>query len=345
MWSSSLTRPIEAAVRRLRSRLALSRRALALLSLAYLGLIWVLSSTDPPGPELVRGAALKHVVEVAFNLAHVPLFAGLAFLILLTLATHDREIEVGPRVVCLTIGLTALSGLVDEFHQSFTPGRSPSPFDLASDVLGSLFAVVFTRHLYLSGRLTGGRRALALTAVLLALSLASAELGVVLGDPIDFAWRRARQRWMPIPPTGLVSGFESARVWSPATSSTGYDLESAKDQASEGLRALRVILPAGDSPGVTTRALPPDWSTYQGLSVSIHVDGESPLSIAIHVRDVWDRSLEFDRQLAPGANPVRAAFAEGRGRIDLEAVKRISFFVRTGAEPRAIVLDDLRLWR
>jgi VanZ family protein len=46
-----------------------------------------------------------------------------------------------PRAAVLAVGLAALYGITDEWHQSFVPGRQCDPFDWLADAAGALLAV------------------------------------------------------------------------------------------------------------------------------------------------------------------------------------------------------------
>ncbi|HZG65968.1 MAG TPA: VanZ family protein [Herpetosiphonaceae bacterium] len=98
--------------------------------------IFVLSSqsTVPTAP-----AGLPQ--ELFLKAAHAAGYAVLALLIERALARprHGR---------LLALLLTALYGLSDEYHQSFTPGRSPDAGDWLADVLGAVAALWLFRRDY-----------------------------------------------------------------------------------------------------------------------------------------------------------------------------------------------------
>jgi hypothetical protein len=96
----------------------------ALLALAYMAGIFVLSGT--PGRHL---AALGLPFD-AFQLLHVPLYAGLASVTLLALEGPALARMAVTVVVCMGYGLS------DEWHQSFVPGRYFSVADLEADAIG-----------------------------------------------------------------------------------------------------------------------------------------------------------------------------------------------------------------
>ena len=98
-----------------------------LLAVAYVLAIHRLSSIPdlPPEPD--------SVVRLAFNLGHVPLFAGLAFCLLQSLPGLGRAW--GTRYG-LAFALSAACGALDEWHQSFVPGRDCSLGDFLLDLAG-----------------------------------------------------------------------------------------------------------------------------------------------------------------------------------------------------------------
>lgn len=104
------------------------------LVLAHGGVIWWLSSFSNVGPKV--DSALWAVLG---NLAHAPLFGILALFVATALLRDDGtgwpRIEV--RSVVAVLSIVGLYGAIDEWHQSFTPGRRPSPMDLATDLIGA----------------------------------------------------------------------------------------------------------------------------------------------------------------------------------------------------------------
>ena len=76
----------------------------------------------------------------ADKLVHCVCFAGFAFWIAFGFGTRLRA----PLRLALPIAVIALYAVVDELHQSFTPGRSCSAFDWLADVTGAAVgSVVF----------------------------------------------------------------------------------------------------------------------------------------------------------------------------------------------------------
>lgn len=113
-----------------------------ILPFLYMGVIFLLSSiSGDTAPQNVDPftAALKTTL---YNGAHIPLFALLAWLWCWSLAGWNITLN---RRLMIAFCLTAMYGVVDEWHQSFTPGRDTSFLDVMLDMLGAYIAVCFYR--------------------------------------------------------------------------------------------------------------------------------------------------------------------------------------------------------
>ena len=108
------------------------------MTLLYMTGITLLSSIPrQPGPR-------HNLVEVGLNVGHIPLFAGLTYLLFRTLAVGAGR-RVRP-MTCVTASLLLIAfGAFDEWHQSFVPGRSSSLIDLGLDMMGIGAVVLFFR--------------------------------------------------------------------------------------------------------------------------------------------------------------------------------------------------------
>ncbi len=103
-------------------------------ALAWMACIFVLSSRS----DLPK-AADSRIQELLLTVAHFVGYGVLAILLAYALALPRH----GKVIACV---LAVLYGVTDEFHQSFTPGRSASAVDLLVDLLGALCGVYLVRH-------------------------------------------------------------------------------------------------------------------------------------------------------------------------------------------------------
>ena len=76
--------------------------------------------------------------------AHAGEYAILALLFLRALSQGGAF---SSRLAVIAWLLAVLYAASDEFHQSFTPSRTPSPFDVLIDASGGAFALALVRHL------------------------------------------------------------------------------------------------------------------------------------------------------------------------------------------------------
>ncbi len=111
------------------------RTAGLLLALTWAALIWYLS--DQPGVEI------PPVFPMQDKLLHLVAYGVLGFLVM---GTRRLSLDAFPAgtywKVCL---LCALYGILDEYHQSFVPGRNASVYDVCADATGALLgAWLFT---------------------------------------------------------------------------------------------------------------------------------------------------------------------------------------------------------
>lgn len=100
-------------------------------AIAYMALIWVLSSLELGGVSLLRhfpfGDKGVHFIE----------YGGLGFLVAhAAMRTWPRHQPM--RTLALAVFVTALWGLLDEIHQAFVPGRSSEALDLVADGAGAV---------------------------------------------------------------------------------------------------------------------------------------------------------------------------------------------------------------
>lgn len=102
-----------------------------LLALAYAGAIYWLSSLSSLGVD-----GHHRLVQVGSKLVHVALYGGLAFLLLKGVMRGQATREATWLHSGLAFAASAILAVLDEWHQSFVPGRRASVNDLLLDLIG-----------------------------------------------------------------------------------------------------------------------------------------------------------------------------------------------------------------
>ena len=102
-----------------------------------MSLIFYLSSI--PGEQLGPDTLVVNVIK---KLGHMFIFGVLAVLYLDALKGNKSLPETQGAFSLLSLFLTALYAISDEYHQSFTPGRHSSGKDVLIDICGALTALV-----------------------------------------------------------------------------------------------------------------------------------------------------------------------------------------------------------
>jgi len=105
-----------------------------LAALAWMGLLFYLSAQPdlPHAPEPWLDTVVKKT-------GHAVLYGVLAWLYLRALRGDG---PLSDRTRFLAFGLAVLYAVTDEVHQSFVPGRTPSPWDVLIDGAGAALAVI-----------------------------------------------------------------------------------------------------------------------------------------------------------------------------------------------------------
>ena len=95
--------------------------------------------------SIPRESTPRHAfLEQGLNLGHVPLFAGLTFLLIKTIVPKQRGL-LATGVCAWAATLLVAFAALDEWHQAFVPGRSGSVIDLLLDVMGIGAVLLFYR--------------------------------------------------------------------------------------------------------------------------------------------------------------------------------------------------------
>ncbi|HET9480992.1 MAG TPA: VanZ family protein [Candidatus Polarisedimenticolia bacterium] len=103
----------------------------------YMAGITLMSSMSHPAPR-------PAIVQYGLNLGHIPLFAGLTFLMIKTIAPKHGQ-PFGTPAGWWAALLPVTFAAVDEWHQSFVPGRSASAIDFVLDLMGIGAVLLFYR--------------------------------------------------------------------------------------------------------------------------------------------------------------------------------------------------------
>ena len=107
-------------------------RALAVLAVAWAGLIFWASSQPNPFPWVPSGI-FSHD-----KLLHAAAYALLGGLVRGALGSTRLEPSVAS---ALAIGVAAVYGATDEWHQRFVPNRMPDATDVLADAVGAMLGV------------------------------------------------------------------------------------------------------------------------------------------------------------------------------------------------------------
>ncbi len=108
----------------------------------YMGLLFYLSSI--PGTEIT--------IQTPDYILHALAFGGLSVLFMANILIHTQKDKVNllKSMIISTI-LTSFYGLLDEFHQSFVPGRTPDWHDILADLVGAILfqlGLIILLHLF-----------------------------------------------------------------------------------------------------------------------------------------------------------------------------------------------------
>jgi len=113
----------------------------ALCSVVWMSLIFYLSSI--PGDELGPDILIVNLIK---KTGHVIIFGVLAALYLSTFQGRKTLVDTRSILFLQSLFLTVLYAVSDEYHQTFTPGRHSSGYDVIIDACGAvtLLGLLFT---------------------------------------------------------------------------------------------------------------------------------------------------------------------------------------------------------
>jgi VanZ family protein len=105
--------------------------------------LFFLSATNKPLPD--TGFEIPHIDKVL----HFGYFFGGGIIIAIHILLKRGAEAHGFLRFALPVVILAVVGALDEYHQTFTPGRSGNdPFDWLADVLGASAGVVLASRIY-----------------------------------------------------------------------------------------------------------------------------------------------------------------------------------------------------
>lgn len=124
-----------------RALLRIPRAWASLPAIAWMGLIWTLSSHRIPG---IGGGG----TGMAFltNFAHAPVFGLLALWLILVAPRREGWAVLSAGTVAAILACVVAYAFTDELHQSHVPGRDASFLDLLTDTVGAACVLWIARY-------------------------------------------------------------------------------------------------------------------------------------------------------------------------------------------------------
>jgi hypothetical protein len=94
-----------------------------------------------------QGDASGFAAHLLFNSGHAPLFGFWAGGVAFFLASRVKHPIPDAIFGVLAVALTVAFGAIDEWHQSYVPGRTSSWTDVVTDVVGAVVTIACLRYL------------------------------------------------------------------------------------------------------------------------------------------------------------------------------------------------------
>ncbi len=242
--------------------------------------------------------------------------------------------------LCIVSALAILVGATTELLQTGL-NREASWSDLASDLLGSLIAVVFlspARH-----NLRRQWRLILQLPILAAAIWSLSPFGIAVVDDI------ISSQQFP-----LLSGFETPLE----TTRWGGRVSKETDpmQVKTGTASMRVDLSTQRYSGTGLKHFPRDWSAYQQLQLQLYNPAKEELKIHLRIhdfdhhkfknayRDRFSTSVILPSGWTTLTIPLAKVAAAPRDRrMDMTRIAGFGLFVVRLPEPRTIFIDEVRL--
>ncbi len=110
--------------------------------LLWLTTLWALSSSSNVGPELPSIPNIDKIAHFGFFFGGSGLLCGWLYFL-------NPENPNWLRIITTAICIIAFVGILDEYHQTFTPGRTGNdPFDWLADLFGATCGVIVFKALH-----------------------------------------------------------------------------------------------------------------------------------------------------------------------------------------------------
>lgn len=283
------------------------------------------------GPESWQH--LRSLKEL-WNLGHIVYFAILTILLNNWSVVAARSIRIRWIV---SLSLVLVLGVLIELLQYGT-SRTPDLLDISRDVAGCLLVLAFYPR-FITGWHQRSRLVMQiLVGVILLVHLW--PFTAALADEIS-----ARYQFPVL--ADFSTGLELQR-WQGEARIERVKLEPVKDD-----HQLKIYLTTSLYSGTGLKYLPADWSEYEAVNLKFYQPSPEPLRLTIRIHDDRHNNAYSDRfnknfSLTKGwttitipLNQVRDALALRK--MDLKAIRDISFFVVKLTKPRTLYLEEVYL--
>lgn len=279
----------------------------------------------------------NRIIKELWESGHFVLFFLSSFY-LYTYSRLNRIEEIRRSIIIL--GILVVAGFVTEAMQLFV-GRNFEAKDLLNDLFGTLAGLLIP-HLRFKNNL---RRPVLLWLLLVSLILLSQR-------PLLSTIVREVRLLQDFP---VLSDFETPSQlerWEDNLARRSISDSNVKD----GRFSMRVELFPGKYPGITLRRLHGNWQGYQSIELSIYLDAEDPVNLAMKVYDRQHPNSGYDYHdrfngalsLSPGWNDVSLPLnsiqnaPDGRS-MDMRKIASLSLFTVDLQQHITLYIDNVRL--